>query len=236
MIRRILFLIGRGIRETGQAMDRLGCRFQGNYAFLEPLSRHRRIQPLYNKKPLIGKETFIAPNAALIGQVELGNKSSVWYGAVLRGDVHHIKVGENSSIGDRVVIHVSRHGQITKGGSQAEPKPTLIGHNVTIEQGCIIHGATIADGALVAMGSVILDGAVVGHQAIVGPGSLVLTGQIIPDRQYWAGSPAKYVRDLTEQELQALTQLPNEYYQLARTHDEYHSLNEQQRYELRQGA
>jgi carbonic anhydrase/acetyltransferase-like protein (isoleucine patch superfamily) len=138
------------------------------------------------------------------------------------------------SVGDRVVIHVSRHGQITKTDSKPQPKPTLIGHNVTIEQGCIIHGAIIADGAFIGMGSVVLDGAVVGHQAILGPGSLVLPDQIIPDRQYWAGSPAKYVRDLTEQELQALAQLPNEYFELARIHDNYHSLTEQQRFELRQ--
>jgi carbonic anhydrase/acetyltransferase-like protein (isoleucine patch superfamily) len=132
-----------------------------------------------------------------------------------------------------VVIHVSRHGQITKPDVKSDPKPTLIGHNVTVEQGCIIHGAILSDGSFIAMGSVILDGAVVGYQSIIGPGSLVLPEQIIPERQYWAGNPAKYVRDLTEFELKALAQLPNEYYQLARTHDEYHSLTEQERHEIR---
>merc|ERR1712000_398365 len=83
---RMMFGLGRGVRETGQALDRVGCKIQGNLAFVEELSRHRRLAPLYDKWPSVGKKVFIAPNASVIGDVQIRDGASVWYGAVLRSE------------------------------------------------------------------------------------------------------------------------------------------------------
>lgn len=100
--------IGRALRETGQAIDRVGSSLMGQYAFKEELSRHRRIMPLGNDlRPEVGKDSFVAPNASVIGDVKLGERVIIWYGAVLRGDRSGISIGADSSLGDRVVVHTT---------------------------------------------------------------------------------------------------------------------------------
>jgi carbonic anhydrase/acetyltransferase-like protein (isoleucine patch superfamily) len=222
MLKRVLSLVGRGIRETGQAIDRLGSTVQGNYAFKEQLSRHRRLQNFFDNKPKVGEKSFIAPNASVIGSVEVGDKTSVWYGAILRGDVSKIKIGSHSTIGDRTVVH---------GRSQPET-PTLIGNHVTVEQGCILHACTIMDKSVVGMGSTVLDGAVVSSHAVVGPGSLVLEKQVIPAKQYWAGTPAKYVRDLSVEEIKAIEATSEKHTGLSQKHLQFHQLREDERAQL----
>lgn len=226
-IRRFAYVLGRAVRETGQALDRVGCRLQGNYSFVEQLSRHRRIMNLYDKIPKIGKKTFIAPSASVIGEVEVGEGTSIWYGAVLRGDVNFIKIGENTSIGDNVVIHVARTGL------KKENLPTLIGDNVVIAQGAIIHACTIEDSSLVDMGATVLDGAVVSHNSILGPGSLLMEGQRVPPGELWAGSPAKFVRKLSAEETKSISDISQNYRSLANIHEEYHQEDEVNREEDR---
>mmetsp|Transcript_7070 Transcript_7070/g.7938 ORF Transcript_7070/g.7938 Transcript_7070/m.7938 type:complete len:243 (+) Transcript_7070:46-774(+) len=209
---KLLFSVGRAVRESGQALDRVGCRIQGNYAYKEQLSRHRRLAPLMGARPAVSKDVFVAPNASVVGRVQLGPQATVWYGSVLRGDVNEIRVGSKSSIGDGCVVHVSSD----VGGT---PHATTVGDNVVVEQGSILHGCTIGDNANVQMGSVIFDGAVVGKNAVVGAGSMVLAGAEVPEGQLWAGRPAKFVRDLTAEEKASLARSAEDQYQLAKQHE-----------------
>jgi carbonic anhydrase/acetyltransferase-like protein (isoleucine patch superfamily) len=139
----------------------------------------------YNgKTPKIGKGVFIAPTAALIGDVEVGDGASVWFGAVLRGDEAAIRIGEHTSIQDNAVVHVY------------EGHDTVIEDHVTIGHGAILEACYIKSGALIGMNAVILDHAVVGRQALVAAGAVVLEHQEIPDGMLAAGAPAKVKRAL----------------------------------------
>uniref|UniRef100_A0A7S1XG36 Gamma carbonic anhydrase n=1 Tax=Compsopogon caeruleus TaxID=31354 RepID=A0A7S1XG36_9RHOD len=210
-VRGILYSVGMMVRETGQALDRAGCRLQGKYAFREQLSRHRPVMNLMDKVPRLVGSVFVAPSASVIGDVEIGAESSVWYGTVLRGDVNAISIGERTNIQDRAVVHVSQHGL-------SAPAPTVIGSRVTIGHGAIIHAATIEDEALVGMGSVLLDGCVVRRHSLIAAGSLVSPGTEIPSGELWAGSPAKMMRKLTDDEIQGIINSAVKYAELAPIH------------------
>lgn len=133
--------------------------------------------------PKIGEDCFLADNAAIIGDVEIGQGCSIWFGTVLRGDVNSIRIGNGTNIQDGSVIHTLYQRSVTVIGDNVS-----IGHNVTI------HGAEIQDNALVGMGSVVLDHAVVGKGAIVAAGSVVTGKTIIGDGELWAGVPAKFIK------------------------------------------
>lgn len=192
MLKRFSYVLGNTVRETAYALDRVGCRLQGNYAFTEELSRHRRVMGLYDKQPAISQDVFIAPNASVIGSVSLGEGANVWYGSVLRGDVNDISVGKKSSIGNRSVVHAS--------GGLTTLAPTKIGDNVVVGDGVVLHGCTLEDECRVDDGAVLNDNVVVEKHAIVGPGAVVTSGKRVPSGQVWAGNPAKYVRDVSEEE------------------------------------
>jgi len=228
-MKRIFNYIGLFLRETGQALDRTGCQLQGNRAYKEQLSRHRRLMPLNDKCPQVSHSAFIAPNATIIGDVYIGHSASIWYGAVLRGDINDIKVGENSSIGDRVIVHVSQNGP------KGVPTPTSIGNRVLVEHGVTLHGCTLQDDCRVESGSVILDGVVVEPFSIVGSGSVVPAGKIIPSGQYWVGNPARFVRAITAEEKASFKQRISKAFELAQQHDEEHNLNEYEREKRRNG-
>jgi len=211
-LKKFVWHVGWGVRETGQALDRVGSRLQGEYAFKERLCRHRRIMPLYGvQRPSVGDGTFVAPNAAVIGHVEVGENSSIWYGAVLRGDVNTIKVGSYTSIGDRVVIHVSLNNP---GG----PSPAIVGDRVIVGQGAVLHACTLHDECSVGMGAVVFDGAVIEKHAILEPGSVLTAGKVVPSGQVWSGNPAKYTRDATAEEIQAIGVTAAKYSELAQKH------------------
>jgi carbonic anhydrase/acetyltransferase-like protein (isoleucine patch superfamily) len=149
--------------------------------------------------PKIGERVFIAETAAVIGDVEIGDDASIWYGTVVRGDVHHIRIGARSNIQDNCTLHVT-NGRW----------PTILHEDVTIGHGVIAHGCVIERGSLIGMGSRLLDGVVVGEQSIIGAGALVTQGTIVPPRSLVIGFPAKIVRSLTADELQHLrTYVPN---------------------------
>lgn len=140
--------------------------------------------------PTVSPRAFIAPGAAIIGDVEIGEDTSIWFGCVVRGDVHTVRIGSNTNIQDGTIVHVTR-----------KTAPTFIGNGVTIGHCALIHGATLEDGSFVGMRATIMDGAVVESGAWVAAGALVTPGKRVPKGQIWAGNPAKYFRDLTPEEV-----------------------------------
>lgn len=154
------------------------------------------------KKPRIGQRVFVAENAALIGDVEIGNDCSIWFGTTVRGDVNLIRIGSRTNVQDNCTIHVTH-----------ERWPTIIAEEVTIGHGAIVHGCTVHRGALIGMGSRVLDGAVVGESALVGAGALVPEGMKVPPRTLVVGVPARVKRALTEDELARLEQSWRNYVQ-----------------------
>ena len=147
------------------------------------------------REPQIGARVFVAENAVLVGDVSLGEDSSIWYGTVLRGDVHRIRIGARTNIQDNCTLHVTN-------GTW----PIEIADEVTIGHGVIAHGCTIGRAALIGMGSRILDGAVIGELALIGAGALVSEGMRIPPRTLALGMPARVKRDLTADEIVRLEQ------------------------------
>ncbi len=149
--------------------------------------------PLYEylgTRPTIGRDVFIAPNATVIGDVVLGDDSSVWFGATLRGDVYPIRLGARTNLQDGCVVHVT-------GGMAA----TTIGDDVTVGHMVLLHGCTVGNGSLVGMGSTLLDGCVVGEECIIGAGSLVPPRAVIPPRSLAIGRPARVIKTLKDEDL-----------------------------------
>ena len=145
--------------------------------------------------PKIGEDCFLAENAAIIGDVVIGEGCSIWFGTVLRGDVNSIRIGNGTNIQDGTVIHTLYQRSTTTIGDNVS-----VGHNVTI------HGAEIKDNALIGMGSVVLDHAVVGEGAIVAAGSVVTGKTVIPPHTLWAGVPAKYIKDVDPAQAEEMNQ------------------------------
>lgn len=158
---------------------------------------------------------FVAPNATVMGSVELGPGCSVWYGAVLRGDVNAIRVGARTNLQDNVVVHVARH---TSGANP--PRPTVIGADCTIGHGATLHACTVGDGVLVGMGATVLDGAVVESGSIVAAGALVPPGAVVKSGTVWAGQPAKLLRALESDERAFIAASAKNYALLAREHSD----------------
>lgn len=203
--------VGTATRRVGQALESLGLGLQGSKGYKETLSKHQTLQPFEGAKPQLGKDIFVAPNASVIGDVKLGDQSSVWYGAILRGDVNSITVGRSTNIQDCAVVHVARH-------SLGEPSPTVIGSNVTIGHGATIHACTIEDDSLVGMGATVLDGAKVQKGAIVAAGALVTPGTVVPSGEIWAGRPAKLLRKMEDGEAAFVTRSAANYAVLSADH------------------
>ncbi|PAF50045.1 gamma carbonic anhydrase family protein [Helicobacter sp. 13S00401-1] len=156
--------------------------------------------------PTLGKDVLISEGAKVIGEVTLGDDVSVWYNCVLRADVNSIKVGARTNIQDLTCVHVCRRCASGEGGS-----PTTIGEEVTIGHSCIIHGCTIGNRCLIGMGAIVMDGAVIGDDSIVGAGALVTKNKHFPPRSLIMGNPAKFVRELNDEEVAALKQSALDY-------------------------
>ncbi|OIP53094.1 MAG: gamma carbonic anhydrase family protein [Helicobacteraceae bacterium CG2_30_36_10] len=150
--------------------------------------------------PKIGENSWIAPSADIIGDVACGNDCSIWFGCVVRGDVHYIKIGERVNIQDLSMIHVTHY----KKPDKSDGNPTIIGDDVTIGHRVMLHGCTIENACLIGMSATILDGAVIGKESIVGAGSLVTKNKVFPPRSLIMGSPAKVVRELSDEEVKEL--------------------------------
>ena len=165
--------------------------------------------PLYEHlgiSPRVGRDVYIAPNATVLGDVELGDESSVWFGVVLRGDVFPIRLGARTNVQDNTVVHVT-------GGRAA----TIIGDDVTIGHLALLHGCRIGNRTLIGMGSIVLDNAVVGEECIVASGSLVAPNTQIPPRSLVMGRPAKVVRALNEADLAWIREASSHYVTYGKT-------------------
>jgi len=166
--------------------------------------------PIIGYQPhLIHHSTFIAPTATVIGQVALAAHVNVWFGAVLRGDTDRIEVGEGSNVQDNAVLH-------TDSGS-----PCIVGANVTIGHGAVVHGCTVEDGALIGVNATVLSGAHIGAGSIVGAGAVVMEGANIPPGSLVVGVPAKTIRELDEEGRSAGVLGAVKYMALARDYQRY---------------
>jgi carbonic anhydrase/acetyltransferase-like protein (isoleucine patch superfamily) len=146
------------------------------------------ILPVEGISPQFGKDCFIAPNATIVGNVVTGDQCSFWFNAVVRGDVHYIKMGNKVNVQDGACIHCTylKH-------------PTHIGNNVSIGHNAIVHGCTIKDNVLIGMGAIVMDGCVVESNSIIAAGAVVLEGTHVPSGTIYAGVPAKKVKDISQE-------------------------------------
>ena len=158
------------------------------------------IKKFRGKSPIIPNSCYISESVDLIGDVTLGENVSLWFGTVVRGDMHFITIGNRSNIQDNSVIHVT-----------TDVSPTRIGDEVTVGHNAIIHGATIEDRCLIGMGTIIMDDAVIGEGSIVGAGAVVPPNMIIPPRSLVVGLPAKIVRQTSDEELEMIIERAQHY-------------------------
>jgi len=149
--------------------------------------------PHRERLPQIADSAFVEDSARVIGDVTLGDKSSVWFNVVIRGDVNFIRIGARTNVQDGTVIHVTR-----------DTHPTVIGDDVTIGHNVTLHGCTVKDRCLIGMGAVVLDGAIIGEDSMIAAGSVVAPGTVVPPRTLAVGAPARPKRPLSDQEVSHL--------------------------------
>lgn len=162
------------------------------------------LRGLQGKQPGCGRDVYIADSAEIIGDVIIGDDSSVWFGSVVRGDISPVRIGERTNIQDRCIIHVAGNTQT----------PMVIGSDVTIGHGAIVHACIVNDRVLVGMGAILLDGAEIGSDSIVGAGSLVTKGSIFPSGSVIMGSPARIVRRAEEKDFDMIRHSCGHYLEL----------------------
>jgi carbonic anhydrase/acetyltransferase-like protein (isoleucine patch superfamily) len=171
------------------------------------ISPDARVVPFRGASPIFGQGVFLAPGAMVVGDVILGEGTSIWYQTVIRGDTNFIRVGRETNIQDHAVIHVT-----------TDTFPARIGSGVSIGHAAVVHGATLEDGCLIGIGAVVMDGAVIGAQTIVAAGSLVPPGATLPPRVLAVGSPARVQRPLRPDEFELLEETVRHYLEYARLH------------------
>ncbi|HEY5893994.1 MAG TPA: gamma carbonic anhydrase family protein [Chthoniobacterales bacterium] len=163
-----------------------------------------RIQTYFGSSPRIAKSAFVAESATILGAVDIGDEASVWFGAVLRGDINRISIGRGSNVQDGCILHV------------ADDYPCIIGEDVTLGHAAILHACTVENEVLIGMRATVLDGAVIGKRSIVGAHALVTGKTIIPPGSLVLGSPAKVVKTLTEEEQDDIKYWATKYVALSR--------------------
>ena len=151
------------------------------------------IQTLLNKTPIIGKDTFIAPTATIIGDVTMGEQCSIWFNVVIRGDVHYIRMGNKVNVQDGAIIHCTY-----------QKASTNIGNNVSIGHRAIVHGCTIHDNVLIGMGAIVMDHAVIHSNSIIAAGAVVLENTIVESGSIYAGVPARKVKTISAEQTATL--------------------------------
>ncbi len=165
--------------------------------------------PFAGLEPRIAADAFVAPGAVVIGDVEIGAESSVWFGCVLRGDINYIRVGARTNLQDGTIVHVDQ-----------DAYATVIGDDVTVGHAAVIHACTLESACFVGMRATVMDGAVVESGAMVAAGALVTPGKRVSGGELWAGSPARRVRALSDGEAAGLTEIAGRYARLARAYRE----------------
>lgn len=240
------YRLGFALRETGQALERVGCVFQGINSFEEegasfdqeggakallsphpPLilsslsqlhqqqhhqptvTRHRTVANVGpSKVPAVAPSAFVAPNASVVGDVALGDRASVWYGAAVRGDAHSVTVGADTNLQDGACV-----GTLSPSG-----RPTVVGRGVSVGHGAVLRGCTVGDRALIGMNAVVQDGATVEPGAMVAAGAVVPEGATVPSGELWGGNPARKLRAMKPEEARYVEALPGKYVDLAAQH------------------
>ena len=163
------------------------------------------IREFQSNQPQLGQKVYISENASVIGNVTLGDEVNIWFGSVLRGDMHYIKIGNRSNVQDNSVVHVT-----------TSLSPTNIGSGVTVGHGAISHGCTIEDDCMIGMGAIVMDNAVIGSGSLVGAGALVPPNMKVPPQSLIVGTPAKVVREVNQKEYKMIIERPQEYIELAK--------------------
>jgi len=158
-----------------------------------------RLKTYWSRQPRVASNAYIASRAVVVGDVTLGEESSIWYGAVLRGDINRIVVGHHTNVQDNAVVHL------------ADDYPCIIGNYVTVGHSAILHACTVEDECLIGMGATILDGAIIGAQSIIGANALVTQGTVIPPGSLVLGSPAKVKKSLSDEERAGLKSWAEKY-------------------------
>lgn len=156
--------------------------------------------PYKNKLPSIHESVFLADGVKIIGDVVIGENSSVWFNSVIRGDVNYIRIGKMTNIQDMSMLHVTH-----------DTYPLVIGNNVSIAHSVSLHGATIEDNCLIGIGAIVLDGAVIQKNSFVAAGAVVKENYVVPEATLVAGVPAKVIRELTDQEIKGISETANNY-------------------------
>ncbi len=149
------------------------------------------IKPVNGIDPKFGKDCYLADNATVVGEVEMGDQCSIWFGTVIRGDVHYIRMGNKVNVQDNATIHATY-----------QKHPTNIGNNVSIGHNAIVHGCTIKDNVLIGMGAIVMDGCVVESNSLIAAGAVLLEGTHVASGSVYAGVPAKKVKEITPDLLQ----------------------------------
>ena len=167
------------------------------------------------RTPRVDPTAFVAPGAQLIGDIEIGPEASIWYNCVLRGDVNRIRIGARTNIQDGSVLHVD-----SPRPGHPDGHPTIIGEDVLIGHLAMVHGCILRDRAFVGLGAIVMDGCEIESDAMLAAGAMLTPGKRIPGGQLWAGRPAKYVRDLSDADLQGMRAGVAHYVELARAHAE----------------
>ncbi len=158
------------------------------------------------KEPDIATDTFIAENASIIGDVSVGKGASVWFGAVVRGDLAGIRIGNRSNVQDNAVIHVDTNA------------PTIIGDDVTIGHNAVVHACKIGNSCLIGMGAVVLSNAIIGDESVVGAGAIVTENKKFPPRSLIIGAPARVIRSLTDEDVKRVRENATHYVELSRAY------------------
>jgi carbonic anhydrase/acetyltransferase-like protein (isoleucine patch superfamily) len=156
--------------------------------------------PVKGIHPVVGNDCFIAPNATIVGDVVLGDQCTVWFNAVIRGDVHRIRIGNKTNIQDGAVIHCTY-----------QKAPTTIGNNVSIGHNALVHGCTVQDDVLIGMGAIVMDNAVVEQHCIIAAGAVVLENTICESGHIYAGVPAKKVKALSQDQIAGMAKTADNY-------------------------
>lgn len=161
--------------------------------------RRMNIRPYQGITPRIGANVYVDPGAHVIGDVEIDDDASIWPAVVARGDVHSIRIGARTNVQDGTVLHVTHAGEYTEEGF-----PLLIGADVTIGHAAVVHACTIHDACLIGMNATVLDGAVISRHSMIGAGSVVSPGKVVGEGELWLGNPARFVRKLSDAEIERL--------------------------------
>lgn len=177
------------------------------------------IRPFNNLNPRIAASAWIDPCACVIGDVDIGERVSVWPMAVVRADVNHISIGEDTNIQDAAVLHATHDGPYTPGGI-----PLKLGRGVTVGHKAVLHACDIGDYCLIGIAAVVMDGATLGHKVMLGAGALVPPGKKLEAGHLYVGTPATKRRALTEQELESLEYSAQHYLRLAKQHRQGNSV------------